>query len=90
MIIPTLSIPPCLGTTPGKMLKMQSNILVAQCLMIAQFVLILIGALKKAGNGAVEGVADRYYHEVTLHLEQIYRGLYPTHTDIIAVFIGQR
>lgn len=88
MIIPT--IPPYSGTTPGKMLKMQSNILAVQCLMIAQSVLILIGALKKAGNGAVEGVVDKYYHDHTLHLEQIYRALYPSHTDIIASFIGQR
>lgn len=54
-------------TTPGRMLKMQSNILVEQCLMIAQFVLILIGALKKAGNGAVEGVVDKYYPDFILH-----------------------
>jgi hypothetical protein len=39
------------------MLKMLSNILAEQCLTIVQSVLILIGALKKAGSGAVVGVA---------------------------------
>lgn len=48
------------GTTLGRMLKMLSNILVGQCLTIVQSVLILIGALKKAGSGAVDGVVDRY------------------------------
>lgn len=46
---------------------MRSNILVEQCLMIAQFVLILIGALKKADNGVVDGVVDKYYHDLILH-----------------------
>ena len=48
------------GTTPGRMLKMLSNILAEQCLTIVQSVLILIGALKKAGSGAVDGVAVKY------------------------------
>ena len=39
---------------------MLSNILAEQCLMIVQSVLILIGALKKAGSGAVDGVAVKY------------------------------
>jgi hypothetical protein len=54
--------------------------------MIAQFVLILIGAFKKAGNGAVEGVVDKYYHDLIMYLQQINRALYPTHTDIIYSF----
>lgn len=58
----------------------------AQCLTIAQSVLILIGALKKAGNGAVEGVVDKYYCDLTLYIQQIYRALYPTHTDIVYSF----
>ncbi|GJM85509.1 hypothetical protein PR202_ga01966 [Eleusine coracana subsp. coracana] len=45
--------------TQGRMLKIQSNILVEQCLMIVQSVLTLIGALKKAGNGVVDGVVDK-------------------------------
>ena len=39
---------------------MLSNILAEQCLTIVQSVLILIGALKKAGSGAVDGVAVKY------------------------------
>jgi len=47
------------GTTLGRMLKMLSNTLVGRCLMIVQSVLISIGALKKAGNGAVDEVVDK-------------------------------
>jgi hypothetical protein len=52
--------------TRGRMLKMQLNILVEQCLMTAQSVLILIGALKKAGNGAVDEVVDKYCINLSL------------------------
>jgi hypothetical protein len=45
---------------------MQSNILVEQCLMTAQSVLILIGVLNKAGNGAVGGVVDKYCLNLSL------------------------
>jgi hypothetical protein len=45
---------------------MQLNILVEQCLMTAQSVLILIGALKKAGNGAVDEVVDKYCINLSL------------------------
>jgi hypothetical protein len=47
------------GTILGRMLKMLSSTLVEQCLMIVQSVLISIGALKKAGNGAVDEVVDK-------------------------------
>jgi hypothetical protein len=47
------------GTTLERMLKMLSNTLVERCLMIVQSVLISIGALKKAGNGAVDEVVDK-------------------------------
>lgn len=47
------------GTTLEKTLKTLSNISVEQFLMIALFVLILIGDFKKVGNGAVVGVVDR-------------------------------
>jgi hypothetical protein len=47
------------GTTPGRMLKMLSNTSVERCLTIVQSVLISIGALKKAGNGAVDEVVDK-------------------------------
>lgn len=47
------------GTTLETTLKTLSNISVEQFLMIALFVLILIGDFKKVGNGAVVGVVDR-------------------------------
>ena len=72
------------------MLKMQLNILVAQCLMIAQSVLILIGALKKAGNGAVEGVVDKYYCDLTLYIQQIYRPCTLLILILFTPFIGPR
>lgn len=47
------------GTTPEKILKMPLNISVELFSMIVQFVLILIGGFKKAGNGAVVEVVAR-------------------------------
>lgn len=48
------------GTILEKMLRMLWSISVGQFLMTAQFVWILIGDSRKAGNGAVVEVVDRW------------------------------
>ena len=63
---------------------MLSNILAEQCLMIVQSVLILIGALKKAGSGAVDGVAVKYC--LDLISNKMYMTFYVLYADIVCFF----
>ena len=63
---------------------MLSNILAEQCLTIVQSVLILIGALKKAGSGAVDGVAVKYC--LDLISNKMYMTFYVLYADIVCFF----